>query len=153
VTIEHVAYELALDALRRQEATLSELRGRTGILLAAASLVASFLGSRALDDPGGGLVEGTALIAFLVTVLACVVILAPKASLEFSVDGYAAYEYFAERDAPLEEAQRTIAFWVTAVWNRNQPVIESLHRWFAVACVALVAQVGLWAAGLGDTLG
>jgi hypothetical protein len=50
--LELLAYELALRALDQQEAALVELRSRTGILLAASALTASFLGAPALS---GGL--------------------------------------------------------------------------------------------------
>jgi hypothetical protein len=152
VTIERLGYELALDGLRPQEATLSELRGRTGVILAASSLVASFFGGRALDGRELGAVEIAALAALVATIVTCVAILAPKANLVFVLDGYAAYEYFAEHDVDVPEAERTLSFWITDALERNQPVIERLHQWFAIACVTLVLQVVLWATGLAGTL-
>ena len=47
---ERLAYEAAQRALDKQERLLEELRGRTGLLLAAASLAASFLGREAFDE-------------------------------------------------------------------------------------------------------
>ena len=41
---ERLAYEAAQRALDKQERLIDELRSRTGLLLAAASLAASFLG-------------------------------------------------------------------------------------------------------------
>jgi hypothetical protein len=43
---EKLAYEAALRGLDKQEGLLEELRTRTGVLLAASSLAASFLGQR-----------------------------------------------------------------------------------------------------------
>jgi hypothetical protein len=48
--LEQLANELSVRALEEQEAVLTELRARAGVLLAATALVASFLGARALSD-------------------------------------------------------------------------------------------------------
>ena len=55
---ERLAYEAAQRALDKQERLLEELRSRTGLLLAAASLAASFLGREAFDgNPKRGMVS------------------------------------------------------------------------------------------------
>jgi hypothetical protein len=43
-TLEQTVYEVAKDALRQQEHTLTELRARTGMLLTASSLTTSRFG-------------------------------------------------------------------------------------------------------------
>jgi len=48
---EKLAYEAALRSLDKQEGLLEELRARTGVLLAASSLAASFLGQQAFKSP------------------------------------------------------------------------------------------------------
>jgi hypothetical protein len=48
-TLSELGYELALRGLDHQESTLDDLRTRTGTLLTATALVATFLGARALD--------------------------------------------------------------------------------------------------------
>jgi hypothetical protein len=45
-----LAYEASLRALEHQQRILEGIRSRTGIVLGAASLTASFLGTRALND-------------------------------------------------------------------------------------------------------
>ena len=50
--LEQLAYDVATRALAEQDAEIDEIRSRTGTLLAAVSLVASFLGGRALDASG-----------------------------------------------------------------------------------------------------
>ena len=75
---ERLAYETALRALDKQERLIDELRSRTGLLLAAASLAASFLGREAFaGDPKRGLAI-LALGAFLLAVGASVYVLLPK---------------------------------------------------------------------------
>jgi hypothetical protein len=48
-TYERLAFEAAQRALDKQERLLEELRSRTGLLLAVASLAASFLGREAFS--------------------------------------------------------------------------------------------------------
>jgi hypothetical protein len=77
-TYERLAYEAAQRALDKQERLLEELRSRTGLLLAAASLAASFLGREAFAvDPKRGLAL-LAVLSFLLAVGASVYILLPK---------------------------------------------------------------------------
>src|SRR6186997_1437975 len=47
-----LAYDESVRSLTQQESVLDALRSRTGILLTAISITATFLGSRALDAPG-----------------------------------------------------------------------------------------------------
>jgi len=75
--LEQLAYELARDALAQQDKTLDELRARTGTLLAAASLVASFLGARAVDRGGFDWLNVLALVAFTSSALLSVYVLFP----------------------------------------------------------------------------
>jgi hypothetical protein len=64
-SLSRLAYEPSLRAVGQQEAVLNELRSRTGTLLAASSLVVSFLGSRAIDRSGLGPVAALAPATFL----------------------------------------------------------------------------------------
>ena len=50
--LAQLSYELSLRSLSQQEAALNELRARTGTLVAAASIVASFLGGTAISKQG-----------------------------------------------------------------------------------------------------
>ena len=52
-TLQELGYVLARQALARQETMLEDLRTRTGTLLTATALVATFLGARALDGERG----------------------------------------------------------------------------------------------------
>ena len=104
MNLQGLSYELSLRALGQQERGLEELRNRTGTLLAASSLVASFLGARAIDRVG---VDGIALVpllAFILSVLLSVYVLAPKANLEFALRGSEVWEYFVSEDDDLSEA-------------------------------------------------
>lgn len=89
---EKLAYGAALRGLDKQERLLEELRTRTGVLLAASSLAASFLGQKAFQDPSPRGLAITALVAFVVSIGASVYILMPKENLYFSEAGAGLYE-------------------------------------------------------------
>ena len=59
--------ELALRALERQERELSELRARTNTIIAAAALIASFLGAAAIREHGG--LSAWSIVALAVLVI------------------------------------------------------------------------------------
>ena len=50
VDLAQLAYDASLRSLDKQEELVAEIRSRTGVLLAASSLAASFLGEPALAD-------------------------------------------------------------------------------------------------------
>src|SRR5918992_1767846 len=111
--LDQLAYERSARALERQERTLDELRARTGILLAASSLAASFLGARAADA-GSGWLTFAALGAFVASIVLMAVILMPTERFIFSLRGTALLE--AEREDPggLTQTYRRLAHWVEA---------------------------------------
>lgn len=108
--LERLAHEAALRALDKQERLLEELRARTGILLAASSLAASFLGDAAFGDSGPVGVAVAALLAFIVSIGASVYVLAPKRDLIFSLSGPGLYEGLYEFRDDLVEVHRRLAF-------------------------------------------
>ena len=150
--LERLAYELALRALAQHEQSLTELRARTGIILAASAIAASFLGARALDGGEYSVLSILALVAFLATTLFSIYILAPKKDLDFALQGSEVYEYFISRGSDLAEAHRTLAYWIKTAHAANQARIERLHTSFRSSCIALVFEVVFWVAELMDTL-
>jgi hypothetical protein len=107
---ERLAYEAAQRALDKQERLLEELRSRTGLLLAAASLAASFLGREAFaEDPKRGLAV-LAVVAFLLAVAASVYILLPKRDkFVFALVGAGLYEGLYGVRHDLAEVYRRLA--------------------------------------------
>jgi hypothetical protein len=86
VEFERLAYESGVRALDKQEALLEELRGRTGILLAASALAASFLGESAFRDASW--LAAVALVAFVVSIAASVFVLVPRSNqFVFAISG------------------------------------------------------------------
>jgi hypothetical protein len=107
-TLEQTAYELAVRALAQQEQSLTEIRARTGTLLAASSLIASFLGAQAIGRNGLNVWIVLALAAFAVSVVMSIYVLQPKAGLTFALDAPGTYEALYEVREDEEEYTRRL---------------------------------------------
>jgi hypothetical protein len=138
---ERLAYDTALRALDMQEELLRELRTRTGVLLAAASLAASFLGSDAFQDPSSVALVVLALLAFVISIGASVYILTPKEALTFSQSGSGLYEGLYEHRDDLPEVYRRLAYDLDRFWESNDEGIARLFLAFRVAAVALGLEI------------
>lgn len=146
-----LAYDASPHALEQQQRVLEEIRSRTGILLAAASLSASFLGARVFSDHGSVALSVLALIALVVTLVLGTLVLAPRAQVIFSVSGTVLYEQLLDVDDCTDQ-HRYLASWLDKIWEANEPVVRGLTRRFEVAAGALVLQILFWALAIGDTL-
>jgi len=147
--LARLAYEISLRALTQQEGVLDELRGRTGTLLAASSLVASFLGARAIDGGGVPALTALALAAFAVSVLASLYVLLPKPNLVFALRGSVLFEEELADPGGLSETFRRLAYWLEEYRDANEPTIERMFQLYRVAIVAVLAQVIVWSIALG----
>ena len=146
--LEQLAHDIAQRALAQQEAALEELRARTGTLLTASSLIASFLGAEAIGRGGLSVWIVGALGAFVGSVLLSIYVLLPKDDLIFALDAPVAYEALYELRDDEGELLRRVAYWTQSFRSRNQPTIDRLTRAFRMAGVALVAEIVLLALGL-----
>ena len=147
--LEQLSYEPANDALKEQDRSLDEVRSRTGTLLAASSVVASFLGGRALDAVGFDWANVLALSAFAATAVLSVYVLFPRQGLARSLSGPAVYEYFIGAAVDLAEAHRQLAYWMQDAYAENLRVVNRLFWGFRIACGALVGEVLFWSIALG----
>src|SRR6266516_860914 len=116
-----LAYELSLRALNQQEAAVNELRARTGTILAASSVVASFLGGRAIDRAGFDVLTVLGLVAFAISILLGLSVLSPREGLVFAVRGSALFEAEQEDPGGIEETKRRLSYWVEGFRDDNQP--------------------------------
>jgi hypothetical protein len=150
--LAEVAYEASLRRLDKQEQLLEELRARTGLLLAAASLAASFLGRPALDaDPV--FLAGLALLAFAVSMGASLYVLLPKNNLVFSLIGSRVYEELYGFRDELSEVHRRLAYDLDRFWKANDGLMQLVFRAFRIATWALAAEVVLLLASVSSILG
>jgi hypothetical protein len=139
---------LALRALAQQEQALTELRARTGTLLTASSLIASFLGAQAISRNGLNAWIVLALFAFGVSVVLCIYVLLPKERLIFALDAPETYEaLYGLRDDEQEYARRLV-YWVQGFRQGNHPAIQHVTRAFELAAIALLFEIGMLATGL-----
>lgn len=150
---ERLAYEAALRALDKQERLIDELRSRTGLLLAAASLAASFLGREAFaGHPKRGLAI-LALVAFLLAVGASVYVLLPKSGkFIFAMVGAGLYEGLYELRDDLGEVYRRLAYDLDRFWDDNDVELQKLFRAFRLAALGLSAEIVILIAMVSDTL-
>ena len=147
-----LAYEASLRSIDQQQKVLEEIRSRTGILLAAASLSASFLGARAFELQGVGLLSLLALGALVTTLVTGIVILVPRQEFVFSLSGSVLYDDLLGVD-DLAEQHRYVAYWLDEYWERNQSPIQRLNRRFQIASSALIGQILFWSLAISGTLG
>ena len=146
--LEEITYDLALRALADQESALRDLRARTGTLLTAASLIASFLGGQAIARAQLDVLVVLGVIAFAACVVLCIYVLLPKEGLIFAIDGPQAYQaLYAVRDDE-EEVHRWLTYWVQGFRNGNHATVKGLTRTFSVASVALLLEIALLALAL-----
>lgn len=149
---EKLAYEAALRGLDKQERLLEELRNRTGVLLAASSLAASFLGQQAFQDPSPRGLAISALFAFVISIGASVYVLMPKEELYFSEAGAGLYEGLYDIRDDLAEVYRRLAYELDRFWDSNDKAIAMLSRTCRLAASALVIEVLALVALMGDTI-
>jgi hypothetical protein len=138
---EQLAYEAALRSLDTQERLLEELRARTGVLLAASSLAASFLGQEALQHPRPAALAVLALAAFVASIGASVFILLPKRGLIFAEVGAELYEGLYLMRDDLSEVYRRLAYNLDRFWKANDKTIIALTRAYSIAAGALVIEI------------
>lgn len=149
--LAHVAFEASLRRLDKQDATLTELRSRTGLLLAASSLAASFLGRPALDaDPV--LLAVVAFGAFALSIAASLYVLLPRKAFVFSLIGSKVYEELYDFRNDVSEVHRRLAYDLDRFWEANDAAMQGVFRAFRVATGALGAEIVLLLAALSGTL-
>jgi hypothetical protein len=151
-TLEDITYDAGLHALADQEALVAGLRQRTGTLLAAHALVASFLGAAALRAHGLSLFAWAALAALVAGLLAAAVLLAPW-RLRFAVNARALYDGL-DAQASSEASAKTLAWLVAAGFSyqalheENRARVRRMSRLSGVLAALMVAQTLAWLAAL-----
>ena len=150
--LAEIAYDASLRRLDKQEELLGEIRSRTGVLLAASSVVASFLGRPVVEDAPLWLVV-LAVGAFAVTLLASIYVLMPKRELVFALVGSRVYEELYEFRREPAELHRRLAYDLDRFWQDNDRTLQWVFRAFRLAAWALAAEVVLLLVSLSGTIG
>jgi hypothetical protein len=146
-SLEKTMHETAVRALAQQEAALEALRARTGTVLTAASVIASFLGGQAIARNGLNTWVMCALGAFASVVLLRIDGLIPK-RLYFSIDVARTYRALSiHRDDP-RSIDRALARLHHDLCRLNAPVVTRLGGRARLAGLALTIEVALLGVGL-----
>lgn len=152
-TLSQLSYHAAVRALDLQERAVEQLRARTGTLLAASSLTASFLGAQVIHHTNGLGIRGVlALTSLACSVGLCVYVLLPKEGFMFSINAALMYEELFELANDEGEVHRRLIYWLEGFRRHNDDKIGRLGRCFFVAAVALVLQLMFWTWTLIDMI-
>jgi hypothetical protein len=137
-----LVYEEAREYLSRQESSLDEIRSRTGTLIAAAALAASFVGT-ATAPHGFGWTAILGFGAFVASAVLCLYVLLPVKGWVFGNDTTSLITDFVEGDNPmsLTEIHRELAIHHAGHITRNEGLLQHLYWAFRGAAVLLIAEV------------
>jgi hypothetical protein len=148
-----LSYEEGIRALDLQERALEQLRARTGTLLAASSLTASFLGAQAIAHAGRlGALGVSALVSLAASIGLCVYVLIPK-RFTFSLGAPDMYEQLFAVRTDEEEVRRRLVYWLQVHWKDNQAGIDKLGRYYLGGAIALSLQLICWSSALATNIG
>jgi hypothetical protein len=149
--LEEIAHEAGREALADQEALVAGIRQRTGTLLAAHALVASFLGATTIREAGLGFWGWVALTSLVLGLFAAV-LLAPW-KLKFSVDATQLYDEFYEQAAAEADADTLgwlarVGYSYQALREENATRVSWMSRISGALGILMVVQTLAWLAGL-----
>jgi len=140
-----IIYEEAVRGWSLQSSVLDELRGRTGVLLAAASVAAALLGSADITKHKTFTLLGTiALVAFCVVVVLCVYILWPTKDWIFTHDAKLALDAYVEKDQGVDEMRESLAIAADKYRTDNEKKLKCQFSGFRWASLALGLSIVLW---------
>jgi hypothetical protein len=150
--LEEITYDAGRSALGDQETLVSGIRQRTGTLLAANALVASFLGAATIRAQGLEAFGWIALVALVLGLIVSAVLLAPW-RLKFAVDAREIYDELYEQASA--EAEADTLGWLAAAGYGYQALREENARkvrrmsWLSGAVgILMIAQTISWLAAL-----
>ena len=152
-TVRDIGYDEALRTINSQSNVLDELRGRAGTLLAAASLVTSFLGGAVLASPT--LTSGvmtrpsisvwgwTAISAFCVIGAVSLIILWPY-TWRFDMNPVSIITSAEAAGLNANELKLDLAGFHRNNFESNQWKLDWLFWAFRLGCAALVLEAIAW---------
>jgi hypothetical protein len=151
-TLEEVTYEAGRDALADQEALAAGIRQRTGTLLAAHALVASFLGATTIRAVGLDALGWIALVTLVAGLALAAVLLAPW-RMKFAIDARALYgELY---DTAAAEAESDTLGWLAGAGfayqdlrEENAPRVRIMSRCSGLLSFLMIAQTLAWLCAL-----
>jgi hypothetical protein len=147
-TLEEITYEAGRHALADQESLVAGIRQRTGTLLAAHALVASFLGATTIRSQGLQPLGWIALVGLVGALVVAACLLSPW-HLKFAVDAPDLYAELFEQAS--QEAERETLGWLAAAGfgdqalrSENAPKVRRMSLLSGALAVLMVAQTMSW---------
>lgn len=150
--LPELSYQAAIRSLDLQERGVEQLRARTGTLLAASSLTASFLGAQAIQRNGIGPLGVLALMALVASIALCIYVLVPKSDLVFDIKPSRMYESLLDEARDESEVRLRLIYWLDSFWQANQGTIDALGRYYVAAAIALLLQLTFWSSALAASI-
>lgn len=148
-----VAYDEAVRALSEQEAAIESVRARAGLLLSAAAVTTSFLGSQALQDGDLGPCSWLALLCFVAVAATSLAILWPR-NWEFTASSRGVVEGLNEsaEKVRIEDLYRGLSLRMQASFSVNHHGLTELALLFQAASGLLTIEVVLWVTAIASGL-
>ncbi len=143
-----LVHQESVRSLDMQSASLDEIRSRTGVLLAATSVSAAFLGASALEHHGFSTVNLLAALGFIIVILLSLWVLSPADDWEFAYNAQVLDEHYVEKDVSITNMYRSMAKGYAASTKLNGIRLKWRFRLFRFACVALGLDILLWLLGI-----
>lgn len=146
--LEEVILDIARDALADQERLVAGIRLRTGTLVAAHALVASFLGTPVLRTTGLTAPAWLALTALTTALVLSAIVLWPW-RMQFSLNAARAHRRLERHGRPAPLAWLLVAASLHQdLQARNTPTVMMISRCSGGIAVLLIVQTLAWLAGL-----
>lgn len=150
--IAKLSLQTALRTLDLQQREVQQLRLRSGVMLAACSLIASIFGGAAIKaNHGVGAPGALALATLAASTSLCVYLLTAKRRLIFAVDAQSVYGLLLDSDGDARAFAEVIA-WLAAYGRENDRELSGLDRVYTLAALCLMAQMVCWSIVLAATL-
>lgn len=146
---DEIILEEARRAIDKQVASVDEIRSRTGLLLATATVTASVLGSVAASTGGLGFLGLLGTVSYVVSVFCCLAVLRvrPDSWVVVTSPDVLIKEWI-ETERPEHSMTLYLALALESHYDENKKVTDDLFEWFGRAAIAVGAAVILGVAQL-----
>jgi hypothetical protein len=140
--LSNLRYEAVLRSLDSQRDSLTEIRSRTGLLISAASISTSFLGSAAAKGSHGFPPKFLfAIIPFGISIAVALAILLPWPGWSFSLRGESFNAFLGE---PARKAISALAGFIDKGVENNQRRLNIMSFLFVLSALALLWSIIAW---------
>jgi hypothetical protein len=147
-----VAYDEAVRALSEQQAEIDSFRTRGGMLLSAAAITTSFLGSEAGQGRDSGSLAWAALTVFGAVAVLSLALLWPYV-WQVTMDPHVIVAIYIESDEPMamEALHRDLIDQMRVSYLKNREGLDLLAVLFQISSGLLALEIVLWTFAVAAT--